>query len=182
MTSHAPPMNRIAIVGCSGAGKSTLAREIGARVGLPVVHLDSLFWKPGWVESDREEFRILVERAAAAERWVMDGNFTTASASRFARADLIVWIQLPMWVCLWRAFWRAASAFGEVRPDLAPGCPEKIDFAFYAYIWSWNRATSPKMRAAIAAHGARARLIVLRSDSEIAAFVRSLQIKTLSLR
>jgi adenylate kinase family enzyme len=175
-------MDRIAIVGCSGGGKSTLARALGAALDLPVVHLDALFWKPGWVESDREAFRLAVERAAAADRWVIDGNFTTASALRFARADLILWIQLPMWLCLWRAFWRAARAFGEVRPDLAPGCPEKIDFAFYGYIWSWNRATAPKMRAAIEAHGASPRLMVLRSDREIGSFARRAAARPLSLR
>jgi hypothetical protein len=64
-------------------------------------------------------------------------------------------------------------AFGQVRADLAPGCPEKIDLAFYRYILSWNRLTRPRMEAAIAAHGRDARLIRLRSDEESRAFLGS---------
>ena len=49
-------MERVLIIGCSGAGKSTLARKLGEKTGLPVVHLDALFWEPGWVESSRDVF------------------------------------------------------------------------------------------------------------------------------
>jgi adenylate kinase family enzyme len=163
-------MDRIAIVGCSGGGKSTLARALGARLGLPVVHLDTLFWRPGWVESDLASFRSAVDAAASGERWVMDGNFTSASHLRFQRADTIVWVDQPSPVCLWRAVWRAVTAFGRVRADLAPGCPERIDLAFYRYIWTWQRVTRPKMEQAIAVHGARAHLIGLRGDRQMAAF------------
>jgi adenylate kinase family enzyme len=50
-------VRRVAVVGSSGAGKSTFARDLGARTGLPVVHLDRPFWRPGWVETPREEWR-----------------------------------------------------------------------------------------------------------------------------
>ena len=50
-------MKRVAIVGPGGAGKSTFARALSERIGLPVVHLDHHFWKPGWVESSRDEWR-----------------------------------------------------------------------------------------------------------------------------
>ena len=48
-------MERVLIIGCGGSGKSTLARQLGEKTGLPVVHLDKLFWHPGWVESPPEE-------------------------------------------------------------------------------------------------------------------------------
>jgi len=49
-------MERIMIIGCGGSGKSTLARQLGEKLSLPVVHLDKLFWKPGWVHISQEEF------------------------------------------------------------------------------------------------------------------------------
>ena len=164
-------MDRIVIVGCSGGGKSTLARALGARLGMPVIHLDVLFWKPGWRESEPLRFRLAVEAAVAGERWVSDGNFTGASAMRLARADTVVWIELPMALCLWRAVWRSLSNLRRARADLAPGCPEKIDFAFYRYIWTWNRLTRPKMQRAIDRFAGGARVIRLRSNRQIAAFL-----------
>jgi adenylate kinase family enzyme len=166
-------MQRIAIVGCSGGGKSTLARALGERLGLPVIHLDALFWKPGWVESEREVFRQAVEAAVAAPRWVCEGNFTGASAARLARADTIVWLERPRLTCLWRAFRRAVSGLGRARADLAPGCPERIDLGFYAYIWTWNRITRPKMAAAIARHGAGAAVVRLADDRAVRAWLDS---------
>ena len=49
-------MERIVIIGCGGSGKSTLARQLGEMTGLPVIHLDKLFWRPGWVHISPEEF------------------------------------------------------------------------------------------------------------------------------
>lgn len=172
---HARPMNRVAIVGCSGGGKSTLARALGAKYGLPVIHLDVLFWEPGWVESDPLRFREAVEAAVAAERWVSDGNFTGASAMRLARADTIIWIEPPMMLCLWRAVWRALTAFGRARSDMAPGCREKVDLAFYRYIWTWNRLRRPKVQRVIDTFAAGARLIRLRGDRDVAALLAGLE-------
>jgi adenylate kinase family enzyme len=166
-------MNRIAIVGCSGGGKSTLARALAARLGLPVIHLDVIYWKPGWTTGDRAQTRAEMDAPVMADRWICEGNFVDASALRFSRADTIVWVDLARLTCLRRAVWRAITYFGRDRPDLAPGCPETVDLAFYADIWNWNRLTRPRMDAAIAAHGANARLVRLTSDREAEAFVEA---------
>jgi adenylate kinase family enzyme len=168
------PMQRIAIVGCSGGGKSSLSRALGARLGLPVVHLDTLFWQPGWRESGLEEFRPKVEAWAARERWIIEGNFTSASALRFARADTVIWVEPPIWLCLVRAILRSAFAFGRARADLAPGCPERFDLAFYRYILAWNRVTRPKMAQVLAERAAQARLVRLADKRQVAAFLAGL--------
>src|SRR5450631_2597540 len=116
-------MRRIVILGCSGSGKSTLARRLGARLGLPVVHLDVLFWEPGWTEPDNAAFRARVGAAIAGDAWVSDGNYTTRTFDlRLPRADLIVWMDTPRLVCLARTLKR--SALARPRPDLPVGCEE----------------------------------------------------------
>jgi len=168
-------MRRILVIGNSGGGKTTLARRLGERLGLPVVHLDVLFWKPGWIDGDPDEFRRAVTEAAAAEAWVIEGNFAYSFDVRMPRADTIVWIDPSPWMCLARAVWRALTyGDGQDRPDLPEGCPEKIDVAFYRYILSFRRNYHPRIEAALAAHGAHARLVRLRSDRESAAFLASL--------
>lgn len=66
-------MQRIVILGNAGSGKSTLARELGRRLQLPVVHLDRLFWEPGWVEADNEVFRSRVRQAVCGDAWICEG-------------------------------------------------------------------------------------------------------------
>ena len=66
---------RILIIGCSGSGKSTLAFKLEKLTGLPVVHLDRLFWKAGWVMSDCAEFDHRLDLELSNDFWIMDGNF-----------------------------------------------------------------------------------------------------------
>ncbi len=167
-------MKRVAVVGCSGAGKSTFARLLGARLGLPVAHLDVLFWRPGWVESDAASFRARTAAALAGEAWVVDGNFTAVADLTLARCDTIVWLEQPMPICLWRAVVRAIRERGLVRADMAAGCAEKIDLAFYGYIWTWRGAPRRRLQAAITTHGRLARLVRLKGDRAAAEFVASL--------
>ncbi|MCC7276025.1 MAG: topology modulation protein [Alphaproteobacteria bacterium] len=166
-------MRRIVILGCSGGGKSTLARALGARLGLPVVHLDVLFWQPGWKESERAPFRARLADALAGDGWITDGNFANTFDLRLPRADTIIWIEQPRLLCVARALLRVARYYGRNRPDLAPGCPERLDLAFLRYIWRFRRDTEPKVWAGIAAHGGHARLVRLAGNRAIAAFLAS---------
>jgi adenylate kinase family enzyme len=165
-------VRRILIVGNSGGGKSTLARRLGKRLSLPVIHLDVLFWKPGWVESEDAEFRPrVVEALSAAPAWICDGNFTGTFELRMSYADTIIWIDQPRLLCLIRAMRRVLIHPYSVRPDMAAGCREKIDFDFYRFIWTYDAEVRPKLEAALTTHGGHARLVRLTSDREIAAFL-----------
>jgi adenylate kinase family enzyme len=167
-------IDRISILGCSGGGKSTLAGALGEHFGLPVVHLDTLFWSPGWVESLPEPFRERVAEAAAGERWVIDGNFSATFDLRLPISDLIVVIEQSRFTCLRRAFLRTLRWRGRTRPDLAEGCHEKFDLQFYRYIWNYPRDQRLKIRAGVERYGADAKVVFLRSDRDIAAFLRDL--------
>ncbi|MDQ0464745.1 adenylate kinase family enzyme [Caulobacter ginsengisoli] len=165
-------MNRVAILGRSGGGKSTLTRALSQRLGLPAVHLDVLYWRPGWAPSETEPFRERLQAATAGETWIADGNFIThVSDLTLGRADTIIWIEQPRWLCLARALWRVVRERGPNRPDMAQGCAEKFDPQFLAYIWTWDRLTRPRVEAAIARHAPDIPVIRLRSDAEIAAFL-----------
>lgn len=166
-------MNRIAIIGCSGGGKSSLARRLAAKTGLPVVHLDVLFWRPGWTESDDDSFRARLTQSLEGGRWICDGNFSRVGDLHFAGAELIVWVDQARGLCLRRALWRAIRERGGTRADMAPGCEEKIDFQFLRYIWDWNRDTRPRIEAAIAQHAPATPMVRLTTDVEIARWLES---------
>lgn len=164
-------MRRVVIVGNSGGGKSTLARRLGDKLGLPVIHLDVLFWKPGWTESDDDEFHARVLGALAAPAWVCDGNFGGSWHLRMPLADTIVWIDQPAWLCVFRAIRRVFRYREGARPDMAEGCRETIDLEFYRFILTYGRKVRPRLEAALVQHGAHARIVRLRNDREIDAFV-----------
>ena len=69
-------MRRIIVVGCPGSGKTSLALKLGRKLGLPVVHLEVLYWRPDWKASDKASFRARVADAIAGEDWVVDGSFS----------------------------------------------------------------------------------------------------------
>lgn len=132
-------MERVVIIGCSCAGKSTLARRLGEKNGLPVVHLDQLLWKPGWVENDRAEFDAKLAAELEKPRWIMDGNFHRTMAMRVARCDTVIYLDFGRMACLWGLAERYWKHYGRVRPDMTQGCPERLDWEFVGWIWSYNK-------------------------------------------
>lgn len=164
-------MRRVVIVGNSGGGKSTLARRLGEKLGLPVVHLDVLYWKPGWTPGDEAGFVSAMSEAVGPPAWICDGDFGDTWSLRMPLADTIVWIDRPRMVCLWRAIRRVVTSRNRGRPDMAEGCEEAFDPAFYRFIWTYDEKVRPRLKAALATHGAQARQVRLRSDREIANFL-----------
>jgi adenylate kinase family enzyme len=96
-------MKRVAIVGSGGVGKSTFADELGRRTGIPVVHLDQRFWKPGWVETPRDAWIDVQREIVAQDSWIVDGNYGGTFNVRFERADTVIILTLPRWRCVFRA-------------------------------------------------------------------------------
>lgn len=140
-------MQRILVMGSSGSGKSTFAQRLSAITGIPMVSLDALYWKPGWVESDHAEFEGRVTEAARLPRWIMDGNYTSRGAGELRRstADAIFWFDLPRRTCMTGILSRIATSYGRVRPEMAPGCPERIDVEFFRYVWTFRKLQRPKL-------------------------------------
>ena len=132
-------MQRVVIIGCGGSGKSTLARAMGEKTGLPVVHLDKLFWKPGWVEMPKDEFDELLHREIAKDQWIIDGNFNRTIPERIARCDTVVYLDFSRVACLLGVLKRVLTTYGTVRPDMGDGCPERIDFTFLKWVWNFNK-------------------------------------------
>ena len=163
-------MHRVVILGCSGAGKSTFARALGARLGVPVVHLDALFWEPGWKEPENEAFRARVAAALAGDAWVSDGNYVSRTFDlRLPRADTVIFLDQPRWLCVFRILWRWLTSSGRVRPDLAEGCLEKFDWPFFLWTWNFQRKSQPRILAVAESYPTP--VTRLRGDADMARFL-----------
>lgn len=165
-------MRRVLLIGSGGAGKSTVARRLGAATGLPVVHLDARFWRPGWTPTPRDEWRRTVATLVAGDAWVMDGNYGGTLDLRLAACDTVVFLDLPRLVCLRRVVARALRHAGRTRPDMAPDCPERLTLEFVRWVWRYPRRQRPAvLRRLAAAAEAGTRVVVLRSDAEVERFL-----------
>lgn len=153
---------RIAVVGCGGAGKSWLAARLGERIGLPVQRLDAHYYDASWraVDDWPERQRAL----AAADDWIMDGNYVSTLGIRLDRADVVVFMDLPTRKCLRAVVLRRLRHRGPTRPD-RPGA-ERITVGFVAYIARYRRTVRDQMLAAIATHPRHVRIVLVRSRHE----------------
>jgi len=98
---------RINVIGTSGSGKSTLAKRIAEKLDIPYIELDELFWKPNWTESTDEEFLPKVAHAVSGADWVLDGNYSRSHHIKTARTQMVVYLDLPFHVVLYRIFSRS---------------------------------------------------------------------------
>ncbi|MEL6463597.1 MAG: AAA family ATPase [Pseudomonadota bacterium] len=140
-------MQRVMIIGQPGSGKSTLARQLGQITFLPVVHIDHIHWKAGWVERDRAEKRRMTLEVADRPAWIFEGGHSATWPERLARADTLIWLDLPLGLRARRVFWRTLRYYGQTRPDLPDGCPERFDREFWSWIWNTRHSGRAKMRA-----------------------------------
>ncbi|WP_369903210.1 topology modulation protein [Bacillus manliponensis] len=178
-------MKRIMVVGVSpGVGKSTFARELGKLLQKPVYHLDALFWKPNWIQASLEEFAEAQQRIVTKEEWIIEGNYNNTFDIRTTYADTIIYLQLPLHICLYRVFKRFVMNIGRTRSDLGGGCKEKLDWPFLKIIWTTyypRRENMPQKLANFRASNPNKTVIILKNKQEIASYLGNIKNKTVSL-
>ncbi len=165
-------VKRVMIVGCSGAGKSTLARRLSEKTGLPVIHVDKIYWTTGWISRSREETRRLVAEAIAGEEWIFEGNNSTSFDLRVARTDTVIFLDFPVPLCLFRVIKRVAAGYGRVRPDMAEGCPEGVDWEFLKWIAGYRKNLRPEIFEMLDSLPAGVAVHHLKGPAEVARFLR----------
>ncbi len=112
---------KIIVVGSCGSGKSYLSARLGEVLGIPVTHLDKVFWKPGWESLGRDEFDGRLEEITAEDSWIVDGNYSRTMERRVERADAVIFLDISRWVCLWSLIKRR----NKPRADMPENCEER---------------------------------------------------------
>ena len=166
-------MRRVLVIGSGGAGKSTFARRLARCTGLPLIHLDAIYWHPGWVETPREEWALVVEKLVSGDEWIIDGNYGGTFEQRLAACDTVVFFDMPRWLCLWRAVVRRVRYRTEPRPDMREGCPEELTWEFVRWVWTYPRRRRPEILQRLSRPDSGRRVFVLRSASDVEQFFRA---------
>lgn len=164
-------MKKILVIGSGGAGKSTFARRLGEVLKLEVIHLDSLYWSSGWVEMPKEKWRTIVEDVVQRDSWIIDGNYGGTMDIRLSACDWVIFLDVPRLVCLKRVLNRVALYRKNSRPDMAAGCPERLNAEFIKYIWDYPYKRRPGVLEKLKSYSRTKTVTILRSQREIESFL-----------
>jgi adenylate kinase family enzyme len=167
-------MRRILVIGSGGSGKSTLARRLGACLGIEVIHLDKVHWRPGWVEPPKNVWRRKVEELVVGESWIIDGNYGGTLDVRLAACDTAIFLDLSRAVCIWRVLKRLLMYRDGRRPDMAEGCREKFDLRFLLWVWNYPARSRPLINELLEKHSLDKKIVRLRSRAEVENFLAGL--------
>ncbi|MBB3129506.1 adenylate kinase family enzyme [Paenibacillus rhizosphaerae] len=163
--------NRIAIIGSAGSGKSTLSQKLGEILSLPVVHLDRFYWKPNWTPTANDEWDEFVKDAVSEDQWIIDGNYTRTLGIRLNEADAVIFLDMPRLLCIYRIMKRRIRYHGKTRPDLNEECPEKLDWAFFIWVWNYKKRSRSKVMEALEQVKGRKQVVILKSRKEVQEFL-----------
>ena len=158
---------KIMVVGSSGSGKSTLSRMLSKVLDIPLYHLDALFWQPNWVLMSREARASIQGLLIQKPAWIMDGGYRDIIDARIDEADVIIFLAVQRYVCLYRVFKRLFENLGRTRIDMGKDCKEKIDVPFLKYIWSYPKRVKPDILNRIFADTNKRKVIVLNGRKEV---------------
>ncbi|GAB1364231.1 ATPase AAA [Rhodobacter sp.] len=162
------------IIGQPGSGKSTLARALGRLTGLPVVHIDHIHWQSGWIERPRPEKTRACHEVEARAAWIFEGGHSGDRPNRLARADMLIWLDLPVGLRLWRVIRRTVQYRGRNRPDLPEGCPEgfhRETLPFWRFIWRTRHSVRDRMERLLSTARPGLPVVRLRSPAQVRAFL-----------
>jgi len=163
---------RVAVQGVSGSGKTTVGRALAARLEVAYVELDSLHHGPNWTEATAEELQARVRPWVERDAWVIDGGYRSKLGDLvIARADTLVWLDMPVRIWLPRLAWRTFSRM-LTREELWNGNREQFRFLFterpniFEWAWQRHRTQRHELPAWLAEHP-HVRLVRLRSPREV---------------
>ena len=170
-------MKKILVIGSAGAGKSTLTKSLGALLNIPVVHLDTYFWLPGWQERDKNEFLQKLRQTLLEHTWIIDGNYSQTLSMRIENADTIIFLDRSRWTCLYRVIKRWLTYRNRNREDMASGCPERINLAFLKWVWNYpNRSRNGVLEILKKQRGKS--VIILKNDKEVFKLLEEIKLQT----
>lgn len=159
-------MKRVAVIGCGGSGKTTLSRQLGELLDLPVIHIDSHYWRridDHWFASTPEQWAQRHRDLVARDSWVIDGMKLGVLAERLAAADTVIYLDLSTRACLAGILRRRLRFGGQLRPER--GVYDRVSWQFIRWIFSFRRRQRPKILELLSSYRGDVILVFRRRDA-----------------
>lgn len=137
--------DRILIIGPNGSGKSTLSKKLGEYLNIDVYHIDKIYWESNWIPVDKDVFnKRIMHIMQEKDKYILDGDYIFNLETRIKYADLIIWLKIPIYRCLFNLIKRKIINYNNTREDMAPNCKEKLNLSFLMYAISYKHRSGVK--------------------------------------
>lgn len=161
------PARKIMVIGCPGSGKSRFSRLLAERIGLPLYHLDMIYWKSDRTTVPREEFKQRLSEILSKDCWLIDGNYGSTMEMRLSECDTVFFFDYPTELCISGI----KERFGKPRPDM-PWTETEEDPEFIEFISNFNKESRPKILALFEKYPTK-KVVTFRSREETDQYLKS---------
>lgn len=165
-------MKKVLVIGGNGSGKSTFSKILAEKTGLPLIHLDKIWWKGNWEYISLEEFDQKLENELLKESWILDGNFERTLERRMQFCDTVFYFDFSTVQCLFGVTERILKNYGRTRDDMPKNSPEKFDFEFYKAVLRFNKKNRPKTKALLEKY--KPEVIVFKNRKQVNEYLKKI--------
>ena len=133
-------MKKVIVIGCPGSGKSSISRALHNKTGIPLYHLDMMYWNADKTTVEKGVFLERLSDVLEKDEWIIDGNYGSTMELRMAACDTVIFLNYPLDVCLDGIKERR----GKPRSDM-PWIETEEDEEFSEFIRNYNEQQKPKV-------------------------------------
>ncbi|MBE6558215.1 MAG: adenylate kinase [Ruminococcaceae bacterium] len=159
-------MKKIIVIGCPGSGKSTFSRALHHKMGIPLYHLDMMYWNADKTTVEKNVFSERLSAVLEKDEWIIDGNYGSTMEMRMMACDTIIFLDYPTDICLDGIQRRR----GKSRSDM-PWIETEEDEDFMAFIKTYNEQQRPKVLSLLDKYCGK-RVVIFTSREEADAFLK----------
>ena len=158
-------MKKVIVIGCPGSGKSTVSRTLHNKTGIPLYHLDMMYWNADKTTVEKSVFLKRLSDVLEKDEWIIDGNYGSTMELRMAACDTVIFLDYPLDVCLDGIRERR----GKPRSDM-PWIETEEDSEFIEFIKNYNEQQKPKVLELLKKYSDK-NIIILESREQADAFL-----------
>ena len=158
-------MKKVIVIGCPGSGKSTVSRALHNKTGIPLYHLDMMYWNADKTTVEKSVFLERLSVVLEKDEWIIDGNYGSTMQLRMAACDTVIFLDYPLDVCLDGIMERR----GKPRSDM-PWIETEEDAEFIEFIKSYNEQQKPKVLELLEKYSDK-NIVIFKSREQADAFL-----------
>ena len=161
-------MKKVIVIGCPGSGKSWFSRALHDKTGIPLYHLDLMYWRADRTTVDKVVFRERLRSTIEKEEWIIDGNYGSTMEMRMEACDTVFFLDYPVEVCLSGMEERR----GKPRPDM-PWVEDEVDEEFIAFIKNYSTDSRPQVMELLGRYSDK-NIVIFKTRAEADAFLKTM--------